>query len=144
MRVRDLDLPLVLFETFRTQARQKHLFEKGYSKVKTNGPHYYRCAWDLVIAPDVTGSYTYPDGRRIGAWLDQWRSGLSKDRKRIIDAARFKIWREYGRLIRREFPQLEWGGRWGGKGKLMGWDPYHVQLKNWAKLDAWQPTKAPA
>jgi LAS superfamily LD-carboxypeptidase LdcB len=41
-------LELMVFETYRSQARQTQLFQKGASKLKTVGVHHYGLACDLV------------------------------------------------------------------------------------------------
>jgi hypothetical protein len=46
-------IPLILFETFRSQARQAELFAKGASTLKTVGVHHYGLACDLV--KDING-----------------------------------------------------------------------------------------
>ena len=46
-------LPLMVFETFRSQVRQAELFEKHASMLKTVGVHHYGLACDLV--KDVGG-----------------------------------------------------------------------------------------
>jgi len=44
---------LMIFETYRSQARQKVLFDRGASKLKQVGVHHYGLACDLVR--DVNG-----------------------------------------------------------------------------------------
>jgi len=45
---RDNGLDLMVFETYRSQARQTQLFNKGASKLKKVGVHHYGLACDLV------------------------------------------------------------------------------------------------
>lgn len=40
--------PLIVFETYRSQARQKVLFDQGASKLKTVGVHHYGLACNIV------------------------------------------------------------------------------------------------
>lgn len=40
--------PLIVYETYRSQARQKVLFDKGASKLETVGVHHYGLACDIV------------------------------------------------------------------------------------------------
>lgn len=51
-------------------------------------------------------------------------------------------WLTFGSLIKNEFPELEWGGDWKGRYRergfsdgdiKLGWDPYHVELKDYRK-----------
>jgi len=43
-----LGLPVMIFETYRSQARQESLFEQGKTQLKTVGVHGYGLAADLV------------------------------------------------------------------------------------------------
>ena len=43
-----LGIPLIIFETFRSQARQTELFAKKATKLKDVGVHHYGLAADLV------------------------------------------------------------------------------------------------
>lgn len=45
---------LMIFETYRSQARQKHLFDTGKSKLEKVGVHHYGLACDIVL--DVHGN----------------------------------------------------------------------------------------
>lgn len=43
------DLKLVVFETYRSQARQQQLYSEGASKLKVVGVHHYGLAADIVF-----------------------------------------------------------------------------------------------
>jgi hypothetical protein len=45
---RALGIDLMVFETYRSQARQQELFNQGASKLRTVGVHHYGPACDLV------------------------------------------------------------------------------------------------
>lgn len=45
-------LPLCIFETYRSQGRQLELFNKGASKLKTNGMHHFGVATDIIFLDD--------------------------------------------------------------------------------------------
>lgn len=124
-RIKDLGLPLVLYETWRSVERQGHLFRRGYTKVKSLGAHTKGMAFDVICRAD--------DG------LSPWSTGTSTDRERVKHHERFRIWKAYGQLLRREFPLLRWGGTFGGKGKMIGWDAYHAEHREWATYDVYDP-----
>src|SRR5262245_9231808 len=48
-----LGIKLLVFETYRSQARQSELFEQGASKLRTVGVHHYGLACDIV--KDING-----------------------------------------------------------------------------------------
>jgi hypothetical protein len=54
---------LMLFETFRSRARQKELFERGATKLQNVGVHHYGLAADLVRddggAPSWKGDFSF-------------------------------------------------------------------------------------
>jgi D-alanyl-D-alanine carboxypeptidase len=58
-----LGLPLIVFETFRSQARQSELFAKGATKLQTVGVHHYGLACDLVKSvagePSWKGDFSF-------------------------------------------------------------------------------------
>jgi hypothetical protein len=41
-------LKLMVYETYRSQERQQHLFDQGATKLRTVGVHYYGLACDIV------------------------------------------------------------------------------------------------
>jgi hypothetical protein len=56
-------IPLMVFETYRSQERQLALFNQGASKLKTVGVHHYGLACDLVKSingePSWKGSFDF-------------------------------------------------------------------------------------
>jgi len=52
---RALGIELMVFETYRSQARQQELFNQGASKLRVVGVHHYGLACDLVKA--VAGAF---------------------------------------------------------------------------------------
>ena len=89
-QISELGLPFAAFETFRSPARQAEVYEKGYSRIKTPGPHAFGLAIDIV-------------GTANGKPL----SG-------IFDSASWSHqkypWRKLGEVV--ESYGLIWGGRW--------------------------------
>jgi hypothetical protein len=64
----------------------------------------------------------------------------AKTHTQVTDGAAYAAWVSFGSLIHSEFPELTWGGDWKGRyrklgysdGKiLLGFDPYHVELKSY-------------
>lgn len=58
-----LDTPLLIFETYRSQARQEMLFRRGSTRLETVGVHHYGLACDLVKNidgdPSWNGDFTF-------------------------------------------------------------------------------------
>lgn len=45
-------LSICIYETYRSQERQTELFEKGVTKLKTNGMHHFGVAADIIFLDD--------------------------------------------------------------------------------------------
>src|SRR5437667_11869784 len=60
---RALGIELMVFETYRSQARQQELFNQGASKLRVVGVHHYGLACDLVKAvagePSWKGDFSF-------------------------------------------------------------------------------------
>lgn len=58
-----LGIDLIIYETFRSQARQSELFANGATKLETVGVHHYGLACDLVKSiggdPSWKGDFTF-------------------------------------------------------------------------------------
>jgi len=76
---RALGIELMIFETYRSQARQQELFNQGASKLRVVGVHHYGLACDLVKVaagePSWKGNFSFlgrlaHDHRRI--WGGDW------------------------------------------------------------------------
>lgn len=82
-----------------------------------------------------------------------WDVGLDKEtHTNIVNQPVYALWSAFGSLLKAEFPKLEWGGDWkkryvsaalkAGRSKSdikLGFDPYHVQLKNYRAMRGPQP-----
>src|SRR5260370_17117110 len=55
-----LGIKLMIFETYRSQQRQRALFSRGPTQLKELGVHHYGLASDLVQAVKVTPSRPCP------------------------------------------------------------------------------------
>lgn len=72
-------IPVMVFETFRSQARQAQLFSQGASTLKTVGVHHYGLACDIVKSvdgePSWKGDFAFLGklAHQIGAiWGGDW------------------------------------------------------------------------
>tara|TARA_R110000751_G_scaffold20073_2_gene59245 strand:+ start:7777 stop:8247 length:471 start_codon:yes stop_codon:yes gene_type:complete len=116
------NLPLKVFETYRSPERQTYLFDEGRSKLKgKQGAHTYGMAVDVILdidnATDLSG-------------LSPWETGVSGGQVVLPDV--LAVWLYFGRVLQTEHPTVTWGGNWRkGRKKPLGWDPYHVELDNW-------------
>ncbi len=86
----EVGLELMVFETYRSQARQTQLFNNGASQLKTVGVHHYGLACDLVR--NVGGKPSWKgDFRKLGKlarkhgliWGGDW--GKSGIKPRFVD-----------------------------------------------------------
>ncbi len=76
---RALGIELMVFETYRSQARQQELFNQGASKLRVVGVHHYGLACDLVKAvagePSWKGDFSFlgklAHGHRL-IWGGDW------------------------------------------------------------------------
>lgn len=80
-----MGLPLIVFETYRSQDRQQALFTQGASKLRTVGVHHYGLACDLVRViggePTWKVDYTFLGPLAVQAgliWGGDWGSPGTK------------------------------------------------------------------
>ena len=145
-------LPVQLYETRRSLARQAYLCRIGASRANgANGPHPWRLACDIIL--DVHHVYwndkkTRPQikydahGRAVGGAA--WDIGLD-DHGHVLRQDVFDVVMEMGRK------SADHGMIWGGSllpgwkistappGYPLGFDPFHFQQKEWAALTAHLP-----
>ena len=81
---------LMVFETFRSQARQEELFAQGATKLKKAGVHYYGLACDIVKSiggdPSWKGDFSFLGAlaREHGlVWGGDW--GASNAKHKFVD-----------------------------------------------------------
>jgi len=115
-------LPLVIFETYRSSERQTYLFEEGRSKLKgKSGAHCHGMAVDLILD---TENFSDLSG------FSPWETGVKSGRVVFPDV--LAVWLWLGRELKMKHPEIRWGGDWRrGKQVALGWDPYHIELRNW-------------
>lgn len=83
---------LLVFETFRSKARQQFLFEQGVTKLREVGVHHFGLACDLVLningAPSWEGDFSILGrlSRKYGLiWGGDW--GKPYEKNNFVDAA---------------------------------------------------------
>lgn len=104
-KMKKLNIPMYPNEIVRTPARQRELYEQGFSRaVGAKAPHPFGCAADIVHS--------------VHGW------SLSKKQWFLIG----KLGKELA--IQRGI-QVVWGGDWPPLVEEVGWDPAHWQLKHW-------------
>lgn len=136
-------LPMRVFETLRPLARQRWLFDKGYSRASgPNGPHCWGLACDIIL--DERSPHWKDIGERplaVDGGGAAWDTGYQRDGTgRIVLMRRgvAHVVREFGALALAR--GLTWGGvnvgAWASSspGAEFGWDPFHVQLRQWRNL----------
>jgi len=127
----DAGLPFMVYETARTARRQRELYRKGASKLDGDGPHVRLAAVDIVL------DLERDTGGALGPWdlgLDD--GGLDGGRRKV---KRPGVWAQWVALAKIVVPyhrerKVRWGGAWGAKGRLIGWDPYHIEAPGWYRL----------
>ncbi len=84
------NLPVMVFETFRSQERQEKLYEQKRTKIRSNGGHYFGVCADLVWTLD-SGAPSWEEpfagaweslagiGRRLNLiWGGDWKRFVDK------------------------------------------------------------------
>jgi hypothetical protein len=140
------NLPVRVFETRRSLVRQEWLFKNGFSRAAgANGPHPWGLAVDIILEPKHdywSAQGVKADGRpqKAGGGGAEWDTGVELRGSScvVVRPAVVEVCRRLGAMA--ELHGLTWGGRnegpWSSRrpGDLFGWDPYHFQMKGWAKL----------
>jgi len=114
--IRQREIPLIRWETFRCEDRQDMLFARGASKAKWGkSAHNFGLAADYVL-----------DTERVPVRKRAWRGRMFPDAWDNETPEALAAWENFGCAA--EELGLEWGGRWGFV------DLPHVQLKGWRFL----------
>lgn len=117
-------LPLVRFETYRSNERQNMLYKRGNTKARAgHSAHNHGFAVDYVLdTSKVETAQRLWKGRMVKF---AWDTDSSEEVRRI--------WLAFGRVVERV--GMEWGGRYGvSDKKTIGWDFPHVQHPDWRNL----------
>lgn len=138
-------LPFVVWETHRTQDRQQYLWSKGRDDtgrvkdarlVVTNatgyppkGAHVAGMAADWVI---ITTHDYWATENRVDRPEHPWDTGVDRKTGEVVRPDVLDAWKLFGLCA--ASCGLQWGGHWKKRGKEkdpIGWDPYHVEMRNW-------------
>tara|TARA_R110000824_G_scaffold44207_6_gene128741 strand:- start:1183 stop:1647 length:465 start_codon:yes stop_codon:yes gene_type:complete len=116
------NLPLLIFEAYRSPERQTYLYDEGRSKLKgRQGAHTHGFAVDVILDTD---------GFTDLAGFSPWETGVKGGQVVFPDV--LAVWLYFGRVLATEHPKLRWGGNWRKGRKIpLGWDPFHVELDGW-------------
>ena len=117
------NLPLLVFEAYRSPERQTYLYDEGRSKLKgRQGAHTHGFAVDVILDTD---------GFTDLAGYSPWETGVKQGQVVFPDV--LAVWLYFGRVLTTEHPTARWGGNWRkGRKTPLGWDPFHVELDSWA------------
>lgn len=148
-RLKQLGLPFAIRTVHRSWDSQCWAICAGGSELKnpTDGAHTKVTKDGRPDAFAVDFKIVHP------AASSGWDVGLDKEtHTKITNSTTFALWSAFGNVIRQEFPKLTWGGDWKsryvgpaakiGKSRrdiLIGFDPYHVELKNYRSKADPQP-----
>lgn len=92
---RSESLPIMIFETYRSQERQLDLFNKGATTLKRNGMHHFGVAADIVFlingAPSWAATHNWARLGKIGQdfgleWGGAWGGFIDKPHFQLIPA----------------------------------------------------------
>lgn len=96
----------------------------------------------LAVDFHATGPMAPTVFKAANGRYSKWTTGLDQaSHTQVFNGAALELWKAFGEVVARH-PKLHWGGLWKkvytDKGfspseVLLGFDPYHVQLKGFAK-----------
>jgi len=155
--MRQHKMPFIIYETYRTPARQKKLVSLGFSKIRDpmKNPHVNGVAVDVLIdARAVRTLNPQPISELTNPNLNQSQPSFGCDdpgaynigvnvveeagkgaRTIVKDQVVLDFWNYLGKLIDRQFPELVWGGTFNMKeGDLIGTDPPHIEYRHAHRL----------
>tara|TARA_R110000824_G_scaffold93073_3_gene225364 strand:+ start:35 stop:697 length:663 start_codon:yes stop_codon:yes gene_type:complete len=155
--MRQHKMPFIIYETYRTPARQKKLISLGFSTIRDpmKNPHVNGVAVDVLIdaraartlnpqpiseitSPNINqGQPSFgcedPGAYNIGVNMVEEKG--KKPRTVVKDQVVLDFWNYLGKLIDRQFPDLIWGGTFNMKeGDLIGTDPPHIEYRHANRL----------
>jgi len=143
-------MPFKIYETYRTPARQKKLISLGLSKVRNSldSKHVHGLAIDVMLDykavrslkknklskltdSDInkkTSKYSDDFGVVYNLGVNEIATKSHRPRTLVEDGVVLEFWNYLGKLIRRQFPNLVWGGTFNlTEGQLIGTDPPHIE-----------------
>ena len=132
----DEHLPMRLFETKRSIARQNYLYAKGVSRARAlESPHVWGLAIDVIL--EVNHDHWK---RKKATPANPWDTGTKYDGRTcfVAEPVIVAVWARYGQIA------TNLGFVWGGKNEgawksartadVFGWDPVHCQAPAWRVL----------
>ena len=102
-------LPICIYETYRSQERQAELFNKGVTKLKTNGMHHFGIAADLIFLNGKNPSWDSKNNwQRLGTlgqalgleWGGSWKNFVDLPHFQLIPATVT----EQAKIINKNYP----------------------------------------
>jgi len=109
----------------------------SFIKDPSRGAHPNGLAVDFhATGPMASGIF-----KNAGTY-SKWATGLDqKTHTQVTNGAALELWKAFGEVVKKH-PKLEWGGLWkkpytsqgfSRDQVLLGFDPYHVQLRDYLK-----------
>jgi len=152
LAIRQHQMPFIVYETYRTPARQQQLTSLGLSKIRhpLQDKHVHGLAVDFLIdyravrtlkknklsrltesdLSKKTNEYSDDDGAVYNLGVNVIPTPTSPTRTKVQDQVVLDFWKNLGKLIERQFPDLVWGGKFNMQsGQLIGTDPPHVEYR---------------
>jgi len=146
-------MPFKIYETYRTPTRQKKLISLGLSRAHNflDNKHVHGLAVDVMLdyravrslkknkLSKITDSdmnkknskYSDDFGVVYNLGVNEIAKKGHRPRTLIEDQVVLDFWNYLGKLIRRQFPTLVWGGTFNlTEGQLIGTDPPHIEYLN--------------
>jgi hypothetical protein len=126
-RLKEKEIPVLLWETGRSKKRQTYLHSQGFSKtVPGTDPHEYGYAADFIL-----------DSSRCETARCVWEGGTqSRWTSFAWDCASPKAvraWKRFGKEV--QMCSLIWGGSWSPFSvDGVGWNYSHVEMPRWRKF----------
>ena len=130
------DLPFVVFETFRSEARQKHLKARGVTRAGPGqSPHEYGLAVDFIL--DLSHPFwdDKPDRpEAVDGGGAAWDTGTKHGK--VERPSVYGAWLALEQQALR-VQHVDWGGRWkSSRYAPLGWDCPHFELRGWKSFKA--------
>jgi len=155
--IKQHQMPFKIYETYRTPLRQKKLISLGFSKIHDpmKSKHVHGLAVDFLI--DYRAVRTLKKSRIdkiTESDINQKKRNISDNyggvynigvnmidmagapaRTKVLDQVVLNFWKNLGKIIERQFPDLVWGGSKNmNSDQLIGADPPHVEYRHADKL----------
>jgi hypothetical protein len=157
LSIRQQQMPFIIYETYRTPARQKALISSNFSKLKDPmmSKHVHGLAVDFLIdyrairtlkksklfkytsgnINETDDQYSQEHGPVYNLGVNAVGDSIVRPRTVVEDQVVLDFWNNLGLLLERQYPDLVWGGLFNIQpGQLIGSDPPHIEYKYADKL----------